>query len=103
MSISGFKIILFIHQSFAIFFETAYGVLPPAPTKNCRVAAFKAQIAADTADFDADTVARLEKVTKEQVKRHGAIARPTALLIDKSGSMENAIAFPFIVKTTVSS
>ncbi|MDF2387221.1 VWA domain-containing protein [Nostoc ellipsosporum NOK] len=60
--------------------------------KNTRVAAFKAQIAVDTADLDADTVARLENVTNEQVKRRGTIARPTALLVDKSGSMENAIA-----------
>lgn len=59
--------------------------------KSTRVAAFKAQIAADAADLDADTVARLEKVTNEQVKRRGVIARPTALLVDKSGSMENAI------------
>jgi hypothetical protein len=49
------------------------------------------QIATDAADFDADTVAQLEKVTNEQVKQRGAIARPTALLLDKSGSMENAI------------
>ncbi|OUL20403.1 hypothetical protein BV378_29960 [Nostoc sp. RF31YmG] len=61
-------------------------------SKSGRVAAFKAQIAADAADLDADTVAKLEKVTNEQVKRRGAIARPTALLVDKSGSMENAIA-----------
>lgn len=61
-------------------------------SKSERVAAFKAQIAADAADFDADTVARLEKVTNEQVKRRGTITRPTALLVDKSGSMENAIA-----------
>lgn len=61
-------------------------------SKSGRVAAFKAQVAADTADFDADTVAKLEKVTNEQVKRRGTIARPTALLVDKSGSMDNAIA-----------
>jgi hypothetical protein len=60
-------------------------------SKSGRVAAFKAQIAADTADFDADTVARLEKVTNEQVKRRGTISRPTALFVDKSGSMESAI------------
>ncbi|MBW4539448.1 MAG: VWA domain-containing protein [Myxacorys chilensis ATA2-1-KO14] len=61
-------------------------------TKSGRVAAFKAQVAADAADLDSDTVARLEKVTNEQVKRRGVISRPTALLVDKSGSMENAIA-----------
>jgi hypothetical protein len=61
-------------------------------SKGARVAAYKAQIAADAADLDEDTVARLEKVTNEQVKRRGVITRPTALLVDKSGSMENAIA-----------
>jgi hypothetical protein len=60
-------------------------------SKGPRVAAFKAQVAADAADLDEDTVARLEKVTNEQVKRRGVITRPTALLVDKSGSMENAI------------
>lgn len=62
-----------------------------AAAKGARVAAFKAQVAADAADFDEDTVARLEKVTNEQVKRRGVITRPTALFVDKSGSMENAI------------
>jgi hypothetical protein len=60
-------------------------------SKSARVAAFKAQIAADAADLDDDTLARLEKVTNEQVKRRGVITRPTALFVDKSGSMENAI------------
>jgi len=60
-------------------------------SKSARVAAFKAQVAADAADLDEDTLARLEKVTNEQVKRRGVITRPTALLVDKSGSMENAI------------
>jgi hypothetical protein len=59
--------------------------------KGSRVAAFKAQIASDAVDLDEDTIARLEKVTNEQVKRRGAIACSTALLVDKSGSMENAI------------
>jgi hypothetical protein len=62
-----------------------------AASKGTRVAAFKAQIAADAVDLDEDTIARLEKVTNEQVKRRGAIACSTALLVDKSGSMENAI------------
>lgn len=63
-----------------------------AAAKSTRVAAFKATIAADAADLDADTVARLEKITNEQVKRRGVITCSTALLVDKSGSMENAIA-----------
>ena len=34
---------------------------------------------------------RLEKVTDEQVKRRGRITRPTALLVDKSSSMSDAL------------
>lgn len=56
-----------------------------------RVSAFKARVAADAAELDAETTARLEKITDEQVKRQGAITKPTALLVDKSGSMTSAI------------
>ncbi len=56
-----------------------------------RVSAFKAQVAANAAELDAETVARLEQVTDEQVRKRGRITRPTALFVDKSGSMENAI------------
>lgn len=59
--------------------------------KSTRVSAFKARVAADVADFDAETAAKLERVTNEQVKRRGTITRPTALLVDKSGSMDSAI------------
>lgn len=60
--------------------------------KDTRVAGFKARVAADAADLDEETRARLEKVADEQLKRRGKISRATALLVDKSGSMENAIA-----------
>jgi hypothetical protein len=63
-----------------------------AASTGTRVAAFKAQVAANAADLDAETVARLDVVTNQQVKRRGVITRPTALLVDKSGSMESAIA-----------
>src|SRR5581483_82033 len=56
-----------------------------------RVSVFKARVASDAAELDAETAARLERVTNEQVKKRGRITRPTALLVDKSGSMENAI------------
>lgn len=59
--------------------------------KSTRVSAFKARVAADATDLDRETAAKLERVTNEQVKRRGTITRPTALLVDKSGSMENAI------------
>ena len=63
-----------------------------AAQKSDRVSAFKARVAADLTELDAETAAKLEKVTNEQVKRRGTITRPTALLVDKSGSMESAIA-----------
>jgi hypothetical protein len=57
-----------------------------------RVSAFKARVAADASDLDPDTAAKLAAVTDQQVKLRGRITRPTALLVDKSGSMESAIA-----------
>ena len=62
-----------------------------AAQKSDRVSAYKAKVAADAANFDAETAAKLEKVTNEQVKKRGAIKVATGLLIDKSGSMEKAI------------
>jgi hypothetical protein len=56
-----------------------------------RVSALKAEEAHKAADVSADLKARLEKVADTQVKAKGRITRPTALLIDKSGSMSLAI------------
>ncbi|WP_413163526.1 vWA domain-containing protein [Capilliphycus salinus ALCB114379] len=56
-----------------------------------RVSAFKAKVAGNVAEFDTETAAKLEQITNEQVKRRGAITKPTALFVDKSGSMQNAI------------
>jgi hypothetical protein len=56
-----------------------------------RVSAFKAEEAVKAADLSADVRRRLEKVADAQVKAKGRISRPTALLIDKSGSMSVAI------------
>jgi hypothetical protein len=56
-----------------------------------RVSAFKAEEAAKAADLGADVKRRLEQVADAQVKAKGRIQRPTALLIDKSGSMQVAI------------
>ncbi len=59
--------------------------------KSDRVAALKTRVAADAADLDAETVARLNKIADTQVKKRGKITKPTALLVDKSGSMTEAI------------
>ena len=56
-----------------------------------RVSAFKASVAGNVTKLDAVTATKLEKVTNEQVKQRGKIRKSTALLVDKSGSMEKAI------------
>lgn len=56
-----------------------------------RVSAFKAGKAMEAAGATGETRAKLERVADAQIKAKGRIRRPTALLIDKSGSMELAI------------
>jgi hypothetical protein len=56
-----------------------------------RVSAFKAEEAMKAADLSDDVRRTLEQVADAQVKAKGRIDRPTALLIDKSGSMSVAI------------
>jgi hypothetical protein len=56
-----------------------------------RVSALKAGEALKAVELSADVQRKLEQVADTQVKARGRIARPTALLIDKSGSMETAI------------
>ena len=56
-----------------------------------RVSAFKAEEAAQAADLSEDVKRSLAEVADAQVKAKGRIERPTALLIDKSGSMSLAI------------
>src|SRR5262249_14362218 len=56
-----------------------------------RVSAFKAEEAMKAANLSADVRKKLEAVADTQVKAKGRIQRPTALFIDKSGSMELAI------------
>ncbi len=56
-----------------------------------RVSAFKAKKAIEAAGVGQDVARKLEAVTEAQVRAKGAIKRSTALLIDKSGSMEQAI------------
>src|SRR4051794_34795142 len=56
-----------------------------------RVSAFKAGEAVKAAELSEDVRRTLEEVADAQVKAKGRIARPTALLIDKSSSMNLAI------------
>jgi uncharacterized protein with von Willebrand factor type A (vWA) domain len=56
-----------------------------------RVSAYKAKVAAQAAEADEELADALDQVTASQVRQAGRIRRPTALLIDKSGSMTAAI------------
>jgi hypothetical protein len=62
-----------------------------AAKTGARVSAFKAEEAIKAANLSADMRQKLEQVADTQIKAKGRIARPTALLIDKSGSMQVAI------------
>ena len=56
-----------------------------------RVSAFKTEEALKAAELSGDVRRQVEEVADAQVKARGRIERPTALLIDKSGSMQVAI------------
>lgn len=56
-----------------------------------RVSALKGKVAAEAAGLDAETTAKLEQVMDAQVKQKGAIKKSTALLVDKSSSMDAAL------------
>jgi hypothetical protein len=62
-----------------------------AAASDRRVSAFKAMKAAEVAEVDAATAEKLEQAANEQVKRRGRITRPTALFVDKSSSMTEAL------------
>jgi hypothetical protein len=68
-----------------------------------RVSAFKAEEAMKAADLSDDVKRTLEQVADAQVKAKGRIDRPTALLIDKSGSMSVAIELGKRIGALVSS
>ncbi len=56
-----------------------------------RVSAYKAKVAVQAAEATGELAEALEEVTDAQIKATGKITRATALLIDKSGSMNVAI------------
>ena len=58
---------------------------------DARVSAYKAQVAAEAAGAPAELARTLSEVTEARVKARGRITRPTALLLDKSGSMSVAL------------
>jgi hypothetical protein len=62
-----------------------------AAKTDTRVSAYKAQVAAEAAGATAEMAKTLDAVTEARVKARGQIKRPTALLLDKSGSMSVAL------------
>ncbi len=56
-----------------------------------RVSAYKAKMAAKAVGADEKMKKQLDDITEAQVKAKGSIKRPTALFIDKSSSMTEAI------------
>jgi hypothetical protein len=70
--------------------------------KSERVSAFKAMKAAEVAGVDEETAERLGQVAGEQVKRRGRITKPTALFVDKSSSMTEALDVGKQIATLVS-
>jgi hypothetical protein len=62
-----------------------------AAASDKRVSAFKAMKAAEVAGVSDQVVERLGQVAGEQVKRKGRIRKSTALFVDKSSSMTEAI------------
>ena len=56
-----------------------------------RVSAYKAKVAVAAADVSGELAEKLDAVTEAQVRAKGRITRSTALMIDKSGSMNVAI------------
>lgn len=64
--------------------------LSQAKTAN-RVSALKAGQAIESGNLSSDLRQQLEDVADTQIKAKGRITRPTALLVDKSGSMQEAI------------
>jgi hypothetical protein len=62
-----------------------------AAGKDGRVSAYKAKKAVEKAGVSRDLKGKLDQVTETKLKAKGEIKRPTALLVDKSGSMDIAI------------
>ena len=67
-----------------------------------RVHTLKTKVAADSSDVGEDISKALSDVADVRVKDRGEITRPTAILVDKSGSMEKAIEVGKSVASIVS-
>ncbi len=70
--------------------------------KSKRVAALKTSVAKEASAVDEDVQKALDKVGDAQIKSKGRITRPTAIIVDKSGSMNIAIEIGKRLAATVS-
>jgi hypothetical protein len=59
--------------------------------KDGRVSAYKAEVAAEAAGVSGEVAESLRAVTDARVRARGRIMRPTAMLLDRSGSMSVAL------------
>jgi hypothetical protein len=73
-----------------------------AAAKDKRVSANKATVAAEAAGVDSKMKEELDKVANEQVRSKGVITRNTAILVDKSSSLSEAIEAGKNLAATVS-
>jgi hypothetical protein len=74
-----------------------------AAKKHKRVSTYKAKKAVEKAGVSKDLAEKLDRVTEEKLRVKGEIKRPTALLVDKSGSMDIAIELAKQVGALISS
>lgn len=67
-----------------------------------RVSALKSRVASNATELDQETQERLNQIMEQQIKQKGKISKPTALLVDKSSSMDNAIEVGKQIATLIS-
>ena len=67
-----------------------------------RISGHKAMVAADAAGITGKAREQLEDVANTQIRSKGTIRRPTAMLVDKSGSMTTAIEYGKLAAAAIS-
>jgi hypothetical protein len=68
-----------------------------------RVSAYKARVAEEVTAADPELATKLTQITETQIKKRGRITKSTALLVDKSGSMQQALEVGKRVAALISS
>jgi hypothetical protein len=71
--------------------------------KESRVSDFKSLVALSKLNADSDLAKELMEITEKRIKSRGEIKVPTALFVDKSGSMEKCIEIGKLLATMCSS